>query len=158
MQVKPSHLHIGAYPLPVAKIRKLADRPRQLCMGCPHTDTFAAMKKALESFERRVVTSDIGCYALGVLPPYSMGETLVCMGASIGIAKGTSEAGYRPAIAVIGDSTFLHSGISPLVDAYAADTDMTVMIMDNEAVGMTGGPATVLPSLPARKSCKGNGR
>jgi indolepyruvate ferredoxin oxidoreductase alpha subunit len=67
------------------------------------------------------------------------------MGASIGMAKGASDAGLRPAIAVIGDSTFLHSGVTPLMDATAADSDMTVLILDNETVAMTGLQPTVLP-------------
>jgi indolepyruvate ferredoxin oxidoreductase alpha subunit len=68
------------------------------------------------------------------------------MGASIGMAKGASDAGLRPAVAVIGDSTFLHSGVTPLMDAVAADTDMTVVILDNEVVGMTGAQPTLLAS------------
>ena len=65
-------------------------------------------------------------------------ETCVCMGASIGMAKGASDAGVRPVVPTIGDSTFLHSGIPPLIDAIAADTDMTVVILDNDVVAMTG--------------------
>jgi indolepyruvate ferredoxin oxidoreductase alpha subunit len=67
------------------------------------------------------------------------------MGAGVGMAKGASDAGLRPAVAVIGDSTFLHSGITPLIDAVQADTDMTLVILDNAAVGMTGAQDTVLP-------------
>jgi indolepyruvate ferredoxin oxidoreductase alpha subunit len=68
------------------------------------------------------------------------------MGASIGMAKGASEAGYAPVLAVIGDSTFLHSGVTPLMDAASADTDMTIVILDNETVAMTGTQPTILPS------------
>ncbi|MEZ5331198.1 MAG: thiamine pyrophosphate-dependent enzyme [Thermoanaerobaculia bacterium] len=68
------------------------------------------------------------------------------MGASVGMAKGAADAGLRPVVAVIGDSTFLHSGITPLLDAVVADTDMTLLILDNEAVGMTGAQDTVLPA------------
>jgi len=92
------------------------------------------------------VTSHIACYTLGALPPYNAGESCVCMGASIGMAKGASDAGLRPAIAVIGDSTFLHSGVTGLMDAVAEDTDMTVLILDNQSVAMTGTQPTVLPS------------
>jgi indolepyruvate ferredoxin oxidoreductase alpha subunit len=67
------------------------------------------------------------------------------MGASIGMAKGASDAGLRPTLAVIGDSTFVHSGITPLVDAVAHDTDMTVLILDNGTVAMTGQQPTALP-------------
>jgi indolepyruvate ferredoxin oxidoreductase alpha subunit len=68
------------------------------------------------------------------------------MGASIGMAKGAADGGARPAIAMIGDSTFLHSGMTPLLDAAAANTPMTVVILDNETVGMTGGQPTLVPS------------
>jgi indolepyruvate ferredoxin oxidoreductase alpha subunit len=121
-------------------------RPPQLCQGCPHGDSYTALHQAVASFEHRVVTSDIGCYTLGALPPYSAIESCVCMGASVGMAKGAAEAGMRPAVAVIGDSTFLHSGITGLIDAVASNTPMTLVILDNETVGMTGGQPTMLPS------------
>ncbi len=120
-------------------------RPPQLCAGCPHADSFEVIKAALAGFDAPVVTSDIGCYTLGALPPYSAIETCVCMGASVGMAKGASDAGLRPAVAIIGDSTFLHSGVTPLMDAVAADTDMTLIILDNETTAMTGGQPTILP-------------
>jgi indolepyruvate ferredoxin oxidoreductase alpha subunit len=119
-------------------------RPPQLCAGCPHGDSFASIRQAVSDFDEATVTSDIGCYTLGALPPYSAIETCVCMGASIGIAKGAAEAGFEHVVAVIGDSTFLHSGITPLLDAVAADTNMTVVILDNEAVAMTGAQETML--------------
>ena len=121
-------------------------RPPQLCQGCPHGDSYRAIKDALRTIGDAIVTSDIGCYTLGALPPYSQIESCVCMGASIGMAKGASDAGFRPAVAVIGDSTFLHSGLSALMDAASANTDMTVLILDNETVGMAGGQPTILPS------------
>ena len=68
------------------------------------------------------------------------------MGASVGMAKGAAEAGLKPAVALIGDSTFLHSGVTPLMDAVAADTDMTLIILDNGTTAMTGGQPTILPS------------
>ncbi|MGE5358449.1 MAG: thiamine pyrophosphate-dependent enzyme [Bacteroidales bacterium] len=212
----PSHLHIGAYPIPVGKIRELAsqvakvlvleegyplverylrgiippgiaiagkesgdvpadgeltpdivrralglrvgtgvelpagvtlaNRPPQLCDGCPHADSLDALHEALKQCDTSLVTSDIGCYTLGALPPYSAVESCVCMGASVGMAKGAAEAGFHPAVGVIGDSTFLHSGITPLIDAVAANTDMTLVIVDNQAVAMTGGQQTMLPS------------
>jgi indolepyruvate ferredoxin oxidoreductase alpha subunit len=123
----------------------LPSRPPQLCKGCSHSDTYAALKQALSGFESSLVTGDIGCYTLGALPPYKAIESCVCMGSSVGMAKGVAEAGRRPAVAVIGDSTFLHSGITPLIDAVVADTDMTLIIVDNEVVAMTGGQMTALP-------------
>jgi indolepyruvate ferredoxin oxidoreductase alpha subunit len=139
---------LGLVPSPGLTVAGLVvpPRPPQLCQGCPHGDSYAALKEAIAGFERTVVTSDIGCYTLGALPPYSAIESCVCMGASVGMAKGAAEAGLRPAVAVIGDSTFLHSGITGLVDAVASNTPMTLVILDNETVGMTGGQPTVLPS------------
>ena len=124
----------------------LPNRPPQLCDGCPHADTLHALQEALKSFKTSLVTSDIGCYTLGALPPYSAVESCVCMGASIGMAKGAAEAGFRPVVGVIGDSTFLHSGVTPLIDAIVANTDMTLVIVDNEAIAMTGGQPTMLNS------------
>ncbi len=210
---EPSHLHVGAYPLPVEKIRRLAThvkrvivleegysylerhlrgiippgveiqgkesgqiptdgeldpdvvrralglpenaslasytpalagRPPQFCAGCPHADTLSALKLALAGYPETVVTSDIGCYTLGALPPHSAVETCVCMGASIGMAKGVAEAGLHPVVAVIGDSTFLHSGVTPLMDAVSSKANMTLIIADNATVAMTGTQPTIL--------------
>ncbi len=124
----------------------LAGRPPQLCRGCPHADSFHALIDAMVEMEGPLVCSDIGCYTLGALPPYRAIQSCVCMGASIGMARGASDAGYRPAIAVIGDSTFLHSGMTSLLDAVAADTDLTVLILDNHTVAMTGAQPTLVPS------------
>ncbi|MFP4363136.1 MAG: indolepyruvate ferredoxin oxidoreductase [Spirochaetia bacterium] len=117
-ELNPENIHpaLGLSPLDSLKINTgdLAQRPPQLCKRCPHGDSYVAIKAALEKYEDTIVTADIGCYALGVLPPYEVPETIVCMGSSIGVAKGASESGYTHAIAVIGDSTFLHSGLTPL--------------------------------------------
>jgi indolepyruvate ferredoxin oxidoreductase alpha subunit len=136
---------------------RIPGRPPQLCDGCPHAFAYRALKKALEGSGGAAITGDIGCYTLGALAPYSAIESCVCMGASIGMAKGAAEAGMRPVIAVIGDSTFLHSGITPLMDAVAADTDMTVVILDNQAVAMTGGQAPVVTSSRLREIVAGLG-
>jgi indolepyruvate ferredoxin oxidoreductase alpha subunit len=132
-------------------------RPPQLCKGCPHRDAYGAIKKAIAGYDKPMVTSDIGCYTLGAMPPYSAIETCVCMGASIGIAKGASDAGFEPVIAVLGDSTFLHSGVTPLMDCVAADTNMTVVILDNETVAMTGNQPTILPTSRLRRIVTGIG-
>jgi indolepyruvate ferredoxin oxidoreductase alpha subunit len=136
---------------------RVPDRPPQLCAGCPHGDSYAALRAAIEGVGQVFVASDIGCYTLGALPPYSTIESCVCMGASIGMAKGAADAGFRPALAVIGDSTFLHSGMTPLLDAAAANTDMTVVILDNETVAMTGGQPTLVPSSRLREVVLGLG-
>jgi len=135
----------------------LPARPPQLCKGCPHGDAYGAVRKALEGFDDPMVTSDIGCYTLGALAPYSAIQSCVCMGASIGMAKGAVEAGHRPVLAVIGDSTFLHSGVTPLMDCAAADTDMTLLIFDNETVAMTGTQPTILPDYRLRDLILGLG-
>jgi indolepyruvate ferredoxin oxidoreductase alpha subunit len=121
---------------------KLAGRPPQLCAGCPHADAYKALNKALEAYPQSNVFSDIGCYTLGALPPYNAINSCVCMGASIGMAKGGAEAGVYPSVAVIGDSTFAHSGLTPLLSAAEANTDMTLVILDNSIVAMTGGQPT----------------
>ena len=223
---RPSHLHVGAYPLPESLLRRLAGhverllvleegyplverlvrgalgpplpvagkltgevppegeltpdnvrpalglperprlaagagalpgRPPQLCKGCPHGHMYEALEQALEGVEGAAVTSDIGCYTLGALPPYSAIESCVCMGASVSMAKGAAEAGLRPAVAVIGDSTFLHSGLTPLLDAVHEDTDMTLLVLDNAAVAMTGGQETIAPSARLREIVLGLG-
>jgi indolepyruvate ferredoxin oxidoreductase alpha subunit len=139
---------LGLRERPSAQIEGLSipNRPPQLCAGCPHADSFDAIKEALASFGAPIVTSDIGCYTLGALPPYSAVESCVCMGASVGMARGASEAGLKPAVALIGDSTFLHSGVTPLMDAVAANADMTLIVLDNETTAMTGGQPTILAS------------
>jgi len=121
---------------------KLPPRPPQLCLGCPHADTYKALNKALETFPKSNVFGDIGCYTLGALPPYQAIDSCVCMGASIGMAKGGAEAGIYPSVAVIGDSTFGHSGLTPLINAAIDNTNMTVIILDNSTVAMTGGQPT----------------
>ncbi len=135
----------------------LPGRPPQLCKGCPHCDTFDDLKKALSDYPNKIVSSDIGCYTLGALPPYSAIETCVCMGASVSIAKGAAEAGAHPVVAVIGDSTFLHSGITPLMDAVAFNANMTLIIVDNESVAMTGTQETLLPSPQSESLIRGLG-
>ena len=144
------HVGVAAPSIPVPQ------RPPQLCAGCPHIDTFNALLKATEGMDARV-TSDIGCYTLGALPPYNAIDSCVCMGASIGMARGAADAGFHPAVAVIGDSTFLHSGITPLVDAIVADTNMTLIIADNEVVAMTGGQPSAIPSSRIEPLLKGLG-
>ncbi len=124
------------------KAGQLAGRPPQLCKGCPHADTFNALNEAMKDFPSGRVFSDIGCYTLGALPPYRAIESCVDMGASISMANGAAHAGIRPVACAIGDSTFTHSGITPLLDAAAIDSPITVFIMDNGTVAMTGGQPT----------------
>ena len=116
-----------------------AGKPPQLCAGCPHCVAFETLKK-LDG----IVAGDIGCYTLGVLPPFEAMDTCVCMGASIGVGLGLRhvlpEAEARRVVSVIGDGTFVHSGITGLVEmAYnPPSTGHVVLILDNETTAMTG--------------------
>ena len=110
-----------------------------MCAGCGHQDTYFALNEVLEEYGEGRVFSDIGCYTLGALPPYSTINTCVDMGASITMAKGAADAGLKPVFAVIGDSTFTHSGMTGLLDCVYENTNINIMIVDNEAVAMTGG-------------------
>lgn len=117
----------------------LINRPPALCKGCGHIDTFKALMEALEVYGGGRTFSDIGCYTLGALPPFDAINSCVDMGASITMAKGAADAGLVPALAVIGDSTFAHSGMTGLLDAVLENTPIVVVISDNETTGMTGG-------------------
>lgn len=125
----------SAYAMPEI----VANRPPQLCQGCPHGDTYRALNEALDGYARGRVFSDIGCYTLGALPPYNAIQSCVDMGASITMAKGATDAGLRPAVAVIGDSTFSHSGLTGLLDVVNAGAPVKVIVLDNETTAMTGG-------------------
>ncbi len=133
-------------------IANLPSRPPQLCKGCPHADSYASLNKAVTILKEKAgadnvaVMADIGCYALGAVPPYNAVETIVCMGASIGMARGAAQAGVEYAFGIIGDSTFIHSGITNLIDAISTKTPMTAVILDNSIVAMTGCQQTILPS------------
>lgn len=117
----------------------VASRPPSLCVGCPHIDSFTALNEVLKEYGQGHVFSDIGCYTLSALPPFESINSCVDMGASITMAKGAADAGLFPAVAVIGDSTFTHSGITGLLDAINDKSNIVVMILDNETTGMTGG-------------------
>ncbi len=132
-------------------------RPPQFCYGCPHEDSFAVLKKAVEEFDEPLITSDIGCYTLSALPPYSLIHSTVCMGASIGMARGASHTGKHPVIAVIGDSTFYHSGTAGLMDAVNDNANITIIILDNEVVAMTGTQPAIFPSAKLQKLILGLG-
>lgn len=114
-------------------------RPPALCQGCGHRDVYNALNQALAEFDNAKVFGDIGCYTLGWLAPFNAIDTVVDMGASITMAKGAADAGQHPAVAVIGDSTFTHSGMTGLLDAVNENSPITVIISDNLTTGMTGG-------------------
>jgi len=126
----------------------VAARPPQLCPGCGHIDMYNEIKSLLPEMGDNHVFSDIGCYSLGVVEPFDAIDTIIDMGASIPMAKGAADAGWRPAIAVIGDSTFTHSGMTGLLGAVWDKSPITVIIADNSAVAMTGGqPSLALGRL-----------
>jgi indolepyruvate ferredoxin oxidoreductase alpha subunit len=111
-------------------------RPPVLCAGCPHISSYLALRNI-----NARVTGDIGCYTLGAIEPLKAIDTCVAMGASIGNAVGMAKSGTqtRPIVATIGDSTFLHAGIPPLIDAVYCNANITVMLLDNHITAMTGG-------------------
>ena len=111
-------------------------RPPVLCSGCPHRSVFQALKKL-----KADVFGDIGCYTLGALEPLNALHTTICMGASIGMASGVQQVGgsSKTVVGIIGDSTFLHSGITGLLNAVYNKAPVTIIILDNRATAMTGG-------------------
>ncbi len=122
-----------------AEAKNLAPRPPQLCPGCGHRDVYTALNKVAAEIPGARIFGDIGCYTLGALKPFESIASCVDMGASITMAKGAADAGLRPAIAVIGDSTFTHSGMTGLLDAVNDKSPITVIISDNLTTAMTGG-------------------
>ena len=114
-------------------------RPPLLCQGCGHRDLYDALNEVVAACSQAKVFSDIGCYTLGALPPFRAIDSCIDMGASITMAKGASDAGLHPSIAVIGDSTFTHSGMTGLLDCVNENANVTVIISDNGTTAMTGG-------------------
>lgn len=126
-------------PQGLAAAKNIAGRPPQLCQGCGHRDVYTALNHVLADYPEHRVFGDIGCYTLGALPPFQALSSCVDMGASITMAKGAADAGLYPAVAIIGDSTFTHSGMTGLLDAVNDHSNITVVISDNLTTGMTGG-------------------
>lgn len=128
---------IGGRKKQVCNPGELPQRPPVMCPGCPHRAVFYMLKKL-----KLTATGDIGCYTLGALPPHQSIDACVCMGASIGMAMGMEKARgkefARKLVAVIGDSTFFHSGLTGLVDMVYNGATSTVLILDNSTTGMTG--------------------
>jgi len=118
-------------------------RPTSFCIGCPHRGTYFALNKAIKNLKYKkdeiIITGDIGCTILGMSKPFESCWTEVAMGASIGLAQGFKCAGIKkPVIATIGDSTFFHAGIPPLINAVYQKVPLTVIILDNGWTAMTG--------------------
>ncbi|GAB4261044.1 MAG: indolepyruvate ferredoxin oxidoreductase subunit alpha [Deferrisomatales bacterium] len=128
---------------PAAPEHPWAPRLLTFCPGCPHRSTYAALERAIGragySKDEVVVTGDIGCTIIGMNPPHGLCRTEVAMGSSIALAQGFVYAGVdRPVVATIGDSTFFHAGIPPLLHASAQKINLTVLVLDNGYASMTG--------------------
>ena len=127
-------------PAPGCQIPEIVvGRPPALCQGCGHRDMYAALNEVAAEYEGSKIFGDIGCYTLGALSPFHAIHACVEMGASITMAKGAADAGQFPSFAVIGDSTFTHSGMTGLLDCVNSHANVVVLISDNLTTGMTGG-------------------
>ncbi len=163
---KIAHLFAGAPDPGPMETQNIPVRPPVLCPGCPHRGLFHTLHKLGVR-----VSADIGCYTLGAMPPLSAADTVVCMGASIGMAHGGEKARGREfaqkTVAVIGDSTFMHSGVTGLINAVYNESTGVVIIADNSTTGMTGhqeNPATgrnlkgeIAPRVDLVKLCQSLG-
>jgi indolepyruvate ferredoxin oxidoreductase alpha subunit len=121
----------------LSDVPEVPQRPPTLCAGCSHRATYLEVKKATEGMDT-IFPSDIGCYTLGLLPPLSAADFLICMGSSVGTAGGFSKVNDQKVIAFIGDSTFFHSGIPGLINAVYNNHNFTLVILDNGTTAMTG--------------------
>ena len=129
---------LGAVPDAGAKLEEaIPARPPVMCAGCPHRGLFYTLAK-----NKITVLGDIGCYTLGAVPPLAAIDSTLCMGASVsglhGFLKGGDPEAAHKTVAVIGDSTFMHSGITGLVNIAYNESNATVIILDNSITGMTG--------------------
>ena len=126
-------------PSPKSIPELVVGRPPALCQGCGHRDMYAALNEVAAEHDGAKIFGDIGCYTLGALSPFHAIHACVEMGASITMAKGAADAGQFPSFAVIGDSTFTHSGMTGLLDCVNCKSNVVVLISDNLTTGMTGG-------------------
>lgn len=128
--------------------KEVAPRPPVLCPGCPHRATYYAVKKVAP--KNTIYPTDIGCYTLGLLPPYKTADFLLCMGSSIGTGCGFAHSTEQKVVAFIGDSTFYHAGLPALVNAVHHNHNFVVVILDNSTTAMTGHqphPGTLLDGM-----------
>ena len=148
---------IGLYQDRIPEVPQIVTaRPPQLCEGCGHSDLFRVIDELTPETGKKKVFGDIGCYALGAISPDHTVNTLIDMGASITMAKGAADAGVENAIAVIGDSTFAHSGMTGLLEAVVEKSPITVIISDNSAVAMTGAQESLAVGR-LKRICEGIG-
>ncbi|MGV9198045.1 MAG: indolepyruvate ferredoxin oxidoreductase subunit alpha [Promethearchaeia archaeon] len=155
-------------PIDTINLHKASPRPPVLCAGCSHRSTFYALKLIEKKLDVKAVwSSDIGCYTLGFYKPIETIDTCICMGASIGMANGIAKFHDGPVFALIGDSTFFHTGVPGLVNAVYNQNNIIVVILDNATTAMTGAqphpgtgqkitgePGT---KIPLEQICKGAG-
>jgi len=123
-------------PLPKVTVQ-LPSRPPTLCAGCPHRGMFAAAKKAAGNTDV-IYCSDIGCYTLGVQPPFKAADFIICMGGGAGAAGGFAQSTDQKVIAFMGDSTFFHAGIPPMINALFNNHSVVIVVLDNRTTAMTG--------------------
>jgi len=126
----------GAATVDMSDLPELPGRPPNLCAGCPHRATYYAVKQVYGT--DTIHPSDIGCYTLGLLPPISMADFLICMGSSVSSSCGFAQATDQKVVSFIGDSTFFHSGITGLINAVHNNHKFTLVILDNGTTAMTG--------------------
>ncbi len=144
-------------------------RPPILCAGCPHRATYFAVKDAVKKLKLKdvIFPTDIGCYTLGIQPPYEMADYLLSMGSSIGAGTGFSHATDQKIVSFIGDSTFFHAGLPALVNAVHNKANLLIVVMDNRTTAMTGrqpspsepvnGMGETAPEISIENSAKGIG-
>ncbi len=128
--------HKDTTPVTGKGLPALPGRPPNLCAGCPHRATYYAVKEVLGN--DAIYPTDIGCYTLGLLPPISMADYVICMGSSVSSSSGISKATGQKVVGFIGDSTFFHSGITGLANAVHNNHNFTLVILDNGTTAMTG--------------------
>lgn len=127
-------------PKPFTIDIEIPPRPPVLCPGCPHRATFYSLKTVVRKLGvDPIYTGDIGCYSLGIAAPYRVQDTIINMGGSIGLANGFAHTVKdRPVVAILGDSTFFHTGLPPTVNAVYNRSPMLILVLDNETTAMTG--------------------
>src|SRR5690606_9395258 len=134
----------------------VAARPPSFCAGCPHIDSFIGLNEVIETYGKVRVFSDIGCYTLSATSPYESINSCVYMGASITMPKCAADAGLVPAMAVIGDSTSAHSGMTGLLDTVNSKSNIAVIIHDTATTWISGGqPSAALGKI--EQMCTGPG-
>ena len=139
-KVLAKYLNIPYEPVAVADmsgVPEIPGRPPNLCAGCSHRATFYIVNQASQGMQT-IFPTDIGCYTLGLLPPLSTADFLICMGSSIGTASGFAKATNKKVISFIGDSTFFHAGVPGLINAVFNNHNFTLFILDNGTTAMTG--------------------